>query len=63
MFDSVPGAFENVLHGIVRKRLQPQFLDLPELLRVRKGGVVLVMVVQPEQGEYLVERFDMRLGR
>jgi hypothetical protein len=21
------------------------------------------MVVQPEQGEYLVERFDMRLGR
>ena len=62
MFDGVSGALENMFHRIVRERLQPQFLDLAQLLCVREGGVVLVVVVQPEQREYLVERFDMRLG-
>ncbi len=63
MFDSVSGALENMFHRIVRERLQPQFLDLAQLLCIREGGVVLVVVVQPEQGEYLVDRFDMRLCR
>ena len=62
VFDGVPGAFEDMFHRVVRERLQPQFLDLPQLLRVRERGVVLVVVVEPEQGEYLVQSFDMPLG-
>jgi len=63
VLDSVSGALENMFHRIVRERFQPQFLDLAQLLCVREGGVVLVVVVQPEQGEYLVDCFDMRLCR
>ncbi len=63
MFDRVPGTLENMFNGIVRERLQPQFFYLAQLLGVREGGVVLVVVVKAEQREYLVQRFDMRLGR
>ncbi len=56
VLDGVLGALENLLYRVVRQRVQPQFLDLLELLRVGKGGVVLVVIVQPEQGENLVDR-------
>ncbi len=63
MFDRVPGALEDMFHRIVRERLQPQFFNLAQLLCIRKGSVVLVVVIQPEQSEYLVERFNMCLRR
>ncbi len=63
MLDRVSGTFENMFYGIVRERLQPQFFNLAQLLGIREGSVILIVVVQPEQGKYLVERIDMRLGR
>ena len=58
VFDDVAGALENLLHGVDGQGVQPQFLDLLELTRVGKGGVVLVVIIQPEQGKYLVDRLD-----
>lgn len=63
VLDGMPGALEDVFHRIIRQGLQPQFLDLPELFGIREGGVVLVVVVQPEQGEDLVQCFDVGLAR
>lgn len=56
MLDGVLGALEYLFDGVVRQCVQPQFLDLLELLRVGEGGVVLVVIVQPEQGKNLVDR-------
>lgn len=56
MLDGVLGALEYLLYRVIRQCVQPQFLDLLELLRIGEGGVVLVVIVQPEQGENLVDR-------
>ena len=61
MLDCVLRAFQNLLNGEVRQCLQPELLDLIELLGVRVGRVILIVVVQPEQGEDLVDR--LRMGR
>lgn len=56
MLYGVLGALEHLLYRVVGQRLQPQFLDLLELLGVRVGGVVLVVVIQAKQGKNLVDR-------
>ena len=61
VLDSVLRALEDLLHRVVRQRLQPELLDLLQLLRVRVGCVVLVVVVEAEQGEDLVDRLDVGL--
>ncbi len=58
VLDGVLGALQDLLYRVIRQRIQPQFLDLPQLLRVGISGIVLVVVVQPEQGEDLVDRLD-----
>ncbi len=58
VLNGVPGTLENLFHRVVAERLQPQFLDLLQLFCIRVGGVVLVVVIQAEQGEYLVDRLD-----
>ncbi len=63
VLDGVLGTLEYLLDGVVGKGVQPELLDLLELLGVRVGRVVLVVVVQPEQGEYLVDRLDPRFLR
>ena len=55
MLDGVLRALENLFYGVIRERVEPEFLDLLDLLGVWKSGVVLVVVVQPEQGENLVD--------
>ena len=59
VFDGVLGAFQDLLHRVVRQRFQPQLLDLLELLRVWKGRVILIVVIQSEQGEDLVDGLYM----
>lgn len=54
--DGVPRAAQDLLHRQIRQRVQPELLDLVELPRIRVGGVVLVVVVEAEQGEDLVDR-------
>lgn len=61
VFNGVPGTLENMFYRVVRQRLQPQLLDLVELLCTRVGRVILVVVVQAKQRKNLVQRFDMRL--
>ena len=58
VISGVLGAIEDLRYRIVRQRIQPQLLDLLELFGVGEGGVVLVVVVQPEQGEDLVDRLN-----
>ncbi len=62
MLDGMLGALEYLLYGVICQRVQPQFLDLLELLCVGEGSVVLVVVVQPEQGENLVDRLYPGFG-
>ena len=63
MLDGVFGPLEDLFHRVVGQRLQPELLDLFELLTVRVGGIVLVVVVQPEQRKDLVNGLDMRFQR
>lgn len=56
--DGVARAAQNLLDRQLRQRVQPQLLDLIELLGIRVGGVILVVVIEPEQGEDLVDRLD-----
>lgn len=47
--------------GLWRKpaqRLQPQSFNLVKLAIVGIGGVKLVVIIEPKQREYLIERFD-----
>lgn len=62
VLNRVAGAAQDLLYRVIREGLQPQFLDLLELLRLRVGGVILVVVIQPEQGKYLVDRLYMCIG-
>lgn len=62
VLDGVAGAAQDLLNRIVRKGFQPQFLDLLELFGVGVGRVILVVVVQPEQGKNLVDGFDMGIA-
>ena len=62
-FYRVAGAVQDLRDGILAQRFQPQLLDLLELLAVRVGGKVLVVVVQAEEGEDLVDRLDQRRRR
>lgn len=48
------------LGAVAGEAVQPQPLDLAELLGVVIGAVVLVVVVQAEQREDLVDRIDQR---
>jgi hypothetical protein len=59
----VPGTAQDLLHGIIKEGFKPQLLDLVDLAIVRVGSVILVVIVQPEQGKHLVEGVDMALGR
>ncbi len=62
VLDRVAGAAQDLLHRVFSEGLQPQLLDLLELLAVRVGGVVLVVIIEPEQGEDLVDGLDVSLG-
>lgn len=63
MLYGVLGAFENLLHWQFCQCVQPQLLDLLELGLVGVGGVILVMVIQPKQGEDLVNGLDVTFIR
>ena len=63
VLNGVPGALQNLLHRVVGQGIQPQLFDLLELLRIGKGGVVLIVVIQPEQGEDLVNCLYMGFCR
>lgn len=63
VFNGVAGAAQNLLDRVVGEGFEPQFLDLLELLCLCVGGIVLVVVIQPEQGKYLVYRLYMGIGR
>ena len=62
MLNGVFCPLEYLLHRVICQRVQPQLLDLIDLLRIGIGGVVLVVIVQPEQGKDLVDGLYMRLG-
>ena len=61
VFDGMLRPPQYLLYGVVCQGLQPQFLDLLELLCIRVGGVILVVVIEAEQGKDLVDRLNMRL--
>ena len=63
VFNSVFRALENLLHGVVRERFQPQFFDLFQLFRIREGCIVLIVIVQAKQGKDLIDRLDMGFCR
>lgn len=44
----------------LRQRFEPKLFRLPKLLGITKGRVVLVVIVQPEEGEDLVDGLDQR---
>ncbi len=48
MLDGVSGALENMFDRIVRQGLQPQLLDLIELVCPGVGRVILIVIVQTE---------------
>ena len=58
VFNCVLGALQDLLYRVIGQRIKPQFLDLFQLLRIRISRVILVVVVQPEQGEHLVDCLD-----
>lgn len=62
VFYGVLCPFEYVLHRVIGQGVQPEFLDLLDLLGIGKCGVVLVVVIQSEQGKDLVDGLDMRRG-
>ncbi len=62
VLNGVAGAAQDLLDRIVREGFQPQLLDLFELFGVGVGRVILVVVVQPEQGKDLVDGFDMAIA-
>jgi len=62
VLDGVFGALQDLFHRVIRQGVQPQFLDLLELLRIRESRIVLVVVVQAEQREDLVDGLDVGLG-
>ena len=62
LLDGTLRPLQDLLHRVVRQGLEPQLLDLAKLLLVRVGGVVLVVVVEAEQGEHLVDGFDVGLA-
>ena len=55
MLDRVAGAAQDLFHRVVAQRVQPQLFDLLELLGIRVGRIILVVVVQSEQGKDLVD--------
>lgn len=59
VLNGVAGAAQHLLHRVVSQGLQPQLLDLLELLGVRVGGVVLVVIIQPKQGKDLIEGLNV----
>ena len=62
MLNGVLCPFEYLLYRVINQRVQPQPLDLIDLLRIGIGGVVLVVIVQAKQGEDLVDSIYMGLG-
>lgn len=60
--NGVAGTQKDLLHRVIRQRFQPEFLDLAELRGIGESRVVLVVVVQPEQGEYLIDGLDARVA-
>ena len=56
------GAAQDLLHREVAQCVQPQLLDLVDLGLVGIGGVVLVVVVEAEQGKHLVDRLGVALA-
>jgi hypothetical protein len=46
----------------MRERIQPQALGLIEQLGIFKTAVILVVIIDPEQCKYLIDRIDMRIG-
>ena len=59
VFDGVLGALENLFYREICQGIQPQLLDLVELAGIRVGGVVLVVIVQTEQGKDLVDGINV----
>jgi hypothetical protein len=59
VFNGMFSALEDLFHGKVCQGFQPELLDLVELLGIRKGCVILIVVVQPKQGEDLIDRLGM----
>ncbi len=49
------GAAKNLLNGVVHQRLQPQLFNLVYLGIVRVGRVVLIVIIEPEQGKDLID--------
>ena len=62
VFDGVFGAPQNLFHRVVSQGFVPQFFYLLYLAVVLIGGEILVVVVQPKQGEYLVDGIDVGLA-
>ncbi len=58
--DAASRAEQDGLGAVPGQAVQPQALDLVQLLGVVVGAVVLVVVVQAEQREDLVDRVDQR---
>ena len=63
VLQGVAGAAQNLFSRVIAQGLQPQLLDLVELFRIRVGGVKLVVIVEPEQGEHLIDGVDLPLPR
>ena len=62
MLNGVFCPLQYLLHRVICQRVQPQLLDLINLLRIGIGRVVLVVIVQAKQGKDLVDSLYMRLG-
>ena len=61
VLDSVLGPLENLLDRDLRQSIKPQPLDLNQLCFIGVSGVILVVIIQAEQGKDLIKCLDMTL--
>lgn len=59
VLNGMAGTAQDLFHRVFSQGLQPQLLDLAQLLGIRVGGVILIVVIQAKQGEDLVDCLNM----
>ncbi len=61
VLDSVLRPLENLFDRDLRQSIKPQPLDLNQLCFIGVSGVILVVIIQAEQGKDLIKCLDMTL--
>lgn len=52
------GPLKDLRGGVVAQGFKPEFFDLPQLLRLAEGRVVLVVVIETKQRKDLINGLD-----